>query len=122
MRPGRPDDLAYVVDSWAKHAFRGQRMRNAVAHVRALLGRPGSYLSVAHVPGEPDAILGWAVVEDGKPMCIHYVYVRSTARRMGVARALVGRLRGERIDFSSEAPSSLTLPATWTLNLKRAET
>ena len=121
-RPGKPDDLAFVVDSWTKHAFRHARMRNATAHVRSLLARPGSYLSVAHVPGEPDAILGWAVVEDGEPACVHYVYVRSAARKTGVARSLVGRLALETVEYSSAAPVNLALPQTWTVNTKRAET
>lgn len=143
-RPGKPDDLAFVVDSWTKHAFRHARMRNATAHVRSLLARPGSYLSVAHVPGEPDAILGWAVVEEGstvavlnrdgtpgvldgithlkQPACVHYVYVRSAARKTGVARSLVGRLALETVEYSSAAPVNLALPQTWTVNTARAAT
>lgn len=119
IRAGKPDDLAYVVDSWTKHAFRGQRMRTATAHVRALLARPGSVLRVAHVVGEPDAILGWIVAEDGKPACVHYVYVRSAARGQGVATAMLGTATRERIEYSTECSRA---PAVWTFNPKAAVT
>lgn len=125
IRPGKPDDLAFVADSWTKHAHRGERKASATKHVRALLSRSSSYLSVAHVPGEPDAILGWVVVEDANgpwtvPV-IHYVYVRASGRRQGVARTLLAGLVARAVEYSSRA-KGIALPAKWTLNEVRAET
>lgn len=122
VRAGKPDDLAFVCDSWVKHAHRGERKREATRHVRELLSRARSFLSVAHVPGEPDSILGWAVVEDGAPACLHYVYVRAAGRLQGTASALLGRLAQERMEYSHAAPTGLVVPRLWTLNLKRSET
>lgn len=130
IRLGKPDDLAFVVDCWTKYearSSRGRRFRDSTSHVRALLARDGSRLLVAHVPGEPDSILGWAATEDGVagpervPACIHYVYVRKDARRLGVASALIGE-RDVRLEYSHALPLGIVVPATWTLNVKRAET
>lgn len=125
VRIGKPDDLAFVVDSWTKHAHRGQRMRTATTHVRSLLARDGATLIVAHVPGEPDAILGWAVLEAAArlvPVCVHYVYVRSAARRTGVAREMLGELAGQAIEYSSATPGNVVPPRGWVLNVGRART
>ena len=126
VRGGKPDDLAYVVDSWTKHARTHKHMRDAVQHVRALLGRSGSRLFVAHVPDEPDAILGWAVLEDsGGPWSrpvVHYVYCRASGRRQGVARALLGELASHAVDYSSAWPSGFAAPKTWAFNAARAKT
>ncbi len=122
IRMGKPDDLAFVVDSWTKHAFRGTRMRTATAHVRELLARDGSRLIVAHVVDDPDAILGWAATEDGRPACLHYVYVRSAARRQGVAAAMMGASVREATDYSSAPGANLEPPQAWTLNEARAKT
>ncbi len=130
-RIGRSSDLAFVVDCWAKYENRcddSKRISDITRQARRLLGVPFGLahavvelprLLVAHVPGEPDAILGWAAFEGGPVGCIHYVYVRSAARRQGVARALVGDI--ETVEYSHEAPKGFALPKHWTLNLARAE-
>lgn len=119
IRLGKPDDLAFVVDSWVKHGHRGERTRNATSHVRGLLARPETALYVAHVIGEPDAILGWAVIEAGRPACVHYVYIRSGARRLGVAAALLSGVAGHAIEYSVAPPPSVSVPARWVLNTSR---
>jgi GNAT superfamily N-acetyltransferase len=137
IRRGKPDDLAFIVDSWTKHGHRGERMRDATRHVRSLLARDpvalaamtsgereGSIRSllVAHVPDDANAILGWALIEASRtdaPTCIQYVYVRSTARLQGVARSLLSMLEGEAVEHS--LPSKLA-PAVWIFNPERAVT
>lgn len=120
-RIGKPDDLAFVVDCWAKNdpALRSMRLRDSTKHVRALIVR--SQLLIAHVPREPDAILGWAVTEPGRPPCVHYIYVRSVARRQGVASALVG-VTDAPIEYSHVAPKGIAVPSGWSLNTERANT
>lgn len=128
VRLGKPDDLAWVVDCWTKHApaLRDLRLREATRHVRILLARPSSVLRVAHVPDEPDSLLGWAALENGVRgqvmPCLHYVYVRSVGRKQGIASALLRDVLRMPIDFSHVAPRGVAAPATWNLNLKRAET
>ncbi len=129
-RIGKPDDLAFVIDCWVKREIRDDGTRTLSAtkhHVRRLLGvlvsmhelpRLIPRLIVAHVPGEEDAILGWAAIEPGTPGCVHYIYVRSAARRQGVARELVGST-DVRIEYSHLAPKGVTVPSTWTFNPNR---
>ena len=136
-RLGKPDDLAWVVDCWTKNdpELRTMRLSLATRHVRALLRVPSDVplhtlpaqlpqLIVAHVPGEPDALLGWAAIERASskgPPCLHYLYVRSSARRLGVASALIGDV-DVRIEYSHAAPRGVAVPGGWTLNLKRGIT
>ena len=86
VRLGRPSDLPYVEDTWAKRG-RGphERIGAAKVRIRAILGDPGSLLRVAVLPDDDDAILGWAVWSDDR---IQFAYVRKDARGQGVAKAL----------------------------------
>lgn len=70
-----------MVDSWVKRgAQRGERLRDATLRVRSILAEPTSLLRVACLPDDEDAILGWAVIRQGEPDTVEYVYVRKTAR------------------------------------------
>lgn len=125
VRLGKPDDLAYVVDSWVKYGLRGTRTSLATSHVRALLARDDSRLLVAHVADEPDAILGWAATEDPtatSSACMHYIYVRKDARRLGVATSLVREWAHDVASHSSPAPANVVPPKGWTLDVARATT
>jgi len=98
LRPAVETDLGLIFSSWLKSywATRPPEM-TAVASglyfsdqghhgvIERILGRTGAI--VAHVPDDPDTIMGWACIEDD---CLHYVYVREIWRRKGVAKALVG--------------------------------
>jgi GNAT superfamily N-acetyltransferase len=97
MRAGRPSDVPFIESSWrnsASHssepAARKPGFHGAVnARAREIAARADTRVRVACVPGDEDAILGWAVVE---PALVHYVYVRRDARRQGIARALLADL------------------------------
>lgn len=90
IRLGRPSDLPYVVDTWAKRGHdRNERLGAATARVRAILARADSVLRIACLPDDSDAILGWAVVSSDEPPTLHYVYVRKDARGQGIARLLL---------------------------------
>lgn len=135
LRMGKPEDLAFVVNVWADRLRReNKRLRTSEAtqHVRALLSRDASRLIVAHVPEYVDDILGWAAVESGSPTCVHYIYVRKDARRLGIATAMVGA-RDVALDYSHHPPARwppeggrigvpVVVPVTWSLNLKRGDT
>jgi GNAT superfamily N-acetyltransferase len=60
-----------------------------------------STLAIAHVEGEPDVYLGWAV---GKPGLLHYVFVKGIARKHGIASRLVQAVAGdaERVIYTFE--------------------
>jgi GNAT superfamily N-acetyltransferase len=118
VRVGKPEDVPFVVDTWTKRGYRGERMREATMRVRALIARPTSRLIVAHVPDDVDAMLGWAVLEVG-PLCLHYIYVRSAARRQGVARAIMREVACDALEYSRACELA---PKSWTLNEGRAKT
>lgn len=97
LRVADPSDRAYVLKSW----FEGAReTRWAKETWYAFWSEHGRVLEaildravtrIAHVSGEPTAILGFAVLEpDAAPPVLHWVHVRHRCRGQGIARALIG--------------------------------
>ena len=87
VRPGKPEDLPYLTECWLQtaHAVTGQRigwMKNIVrSYLRACEVR------VAAVVDDPDAILGFAVVDPSTGHTL-FAYTRLSARRLGIQNAL----------------------------------
>lgn len=96
LRDGLPSDLPHVCKSWL-NSFRtlpvepdpyryakGIYFPRRRPIVEALLSR--AHLTVACHPDDPDTIAGWACWEPG---WLHYVFVKDTFRRAGVASMLI---------------------------------
>lgn len=126
IRLGLEGDLDYVQETLAHHAMRGVTMRFSERKQRVLdlIGRDETVLRMAVLPDDEDAFLGFAIVElpNGPvPGLVHYVYVRRTARRQGVATRLLEGL-GERVEVA-DIPRDLPdfkLPKGWRLNVQRS--
>ena len=94
IRAGRESDRPFVESSWkhsashsALEAARKPGFHAAIAErCRRICARPHTQVRIACIPGDEDAILGWAIVELA---VVHYTYVRRDARRQGIARALL---------------------------------
>lgn len=96
LRVADPSDRAYVLKSWFEGARETRWAKEAwyafwSEHGRvleAILDR--AVTRIAHVSGEPTAILGFAVLEpDAAPPVLHWVHVRHRCRGQGIARALL---------------------------------
>jgi len=73
-----------------------------------LLRRPETQCLVAHLPGDPDSLLGWAAVTDG---AVVWAYTRSLfgkVRRRGLATSLLYRMG---IDVAEPTPCLYWSPA-----------
>ena len=100
IRTATESDLRFVHSSWHtnhwrtwahKYVEREVYKSSQDRHIDLLMAR--SVVTVAFFPEVPDEVLGWACVEP-YPEVLHYVYVKGTYRRMGIARGLVeGRAR-----------------------------
>jgi GNAT superfamily N-acetyltransferase len=101
-RPAVAADMPLVVGSWLD-SFRTAHAAGLIAmddwravmepQIEKLLARPGAVVFVAHRPGE-DAehradLYGWIAAEPDIAL-VHYVYVKHSYRRMGLARGLLG--------------------------------
>ena len=73
---------------WAKHVPRDVFFARHHAVVERLLA--SSSLRVAHLEDDPAVILGYALVA---PPTLHYVYVKPSFRRFGIARALLAHVQ-----------------------------
>ncbi len=96
IRPGRSTDTAYIVEWWYSSSrwnqdggphYRVELMR----HVTNLLSRPSTEVRIAADREDDDAIHGWAVVSDVQTLIprIHYIFVRESSQRLGVASTLL---------------------------------
>ena len=99
VRAGRPSDHAFISESWqaanSQTAIGREHGEHYISEqkglIRAILARPDTAVRVACVPEECDAILGYSVVgklESEEPR-IYYTYVKTEARRLGIATALL---------------------------------
>ncbi len=87
IRPGTDDDIPFVYSTWIK-SYRRTDLRPAELHARIerLLATTAAIL-VCTPDGAPGTIVGWACVDIAGHL--HYVYVRASHRRLGIARQLV---------------------------------
>lgn len=94
VRPATAEDLIFIRSSW-KTDFWKVHARKSMSHKVYAQGQSAriarlllrSTALVAYFPQVPDEVLGWAVFEGD---VLHYVYVKSSYRRVGIASGLAG--------------------------------
>ncbi len=91
VREALESDLPFIFSSWykahrpyQKHVANSEYADGHNARMRALVRR--SSVLVAHSSEYPDEILSYAVIEGDT---VHFVYTKSSYRRMGIASGLV---------------------------------
>lgn len=93
VRAGDVADLGYVIDTWGRSLraeYPDMRTTEFVGQLRAGIKRrldAGAVVRVAHPAEDNDLILGWIALGQA-PAMVHYVYVRESHRRGGIARLL----------------------------------
>lgn len=117
-------DRPFVFDGWIR-SYQRSRWAGVVPNhlfwdvhrvaIEGLLTR-GAVVTVAHLPGEPDALLGFVAheVKPGDEPLIHTVYVKPLWRRQGVARALIDTVVPDRqfhYTFRTDAAAHFKRPA-----------
>lgn len=88
-------DAKLVYSSWIKsyrHSEAAHKLPNGVYEpfqrdvIHRLLAAPGTCVYVARPTDWPDGVLGWVCAEPG---VMHYAYVKSPYRRLGLGRTLL---------------------------------
>lgn len=119
LRSGGKGDHAYVTKTWVGadgwHASaRMLGLAHRVGHSRMvvkLLARNDTTLTVAAIPGESEAIMGWSCT--GPQVC-YYVYVRHELRRLGIGKDLLAHLGSAAIAFTHQPiVKGLPIPESW---------
>lgn len=77
----------YYGDSWFSDIPKGIFMENYHRVVEALLDAKSTAVKVACLKDTPDIILGYAVYSNTSPV-VHYVFVKSAWRKVGLAKSL----------------------------------
>jgi GNAT superfamily N-acetyltransferase len=132
VRAEKPDDRRFVLSTW-KRAEAECSAHTEGRHfgplqeqmMAAVLGRASTRVIIASPEGDDDAIAGWACISDDAHPIVYYVYVRPEARRIGIAKMLLGGLTLERNDVlytarparvrteSGWGPSPVPIPKDW---------
>ncbi len=123
VREYRPEtDKAFVVSAWLANnrhspATMGINGKVYLEGERAKIDRLliAYDVAVAHAPEDEEALLGFACT--GPRPVIHYVYVRASARRLGIARSLLARFVGKKC-WRTHLPvmRGLMVPSEWVYN------
>lgn len=98
FREALPADRAFWGANWA-NSYRGSRWAGVVPNhlyhdlMRTLqdgLLRRGMRVSLAHLPGAPNALMGFVAWEPSeKANVVHFLYVKPTWRKQGLGTALL---------------------------------
>lgn len=97
-----PSAFGFVVNSWVRSWWQqqpkcvdGEVYYNSFPDVARIVARRGDVL-VAHFEDNPDTYIGWIAFDRSNPRRLHYVYVKESFRRSGVAHKLLhDHLRGD---------------------------
>jgi GNAT superfamily N-acetyltransferase len=102
LRPGVEGDLGYVLETWSRSCWPLYQHETRLSVFRSYLKRYLTHLlaneatlTVAADAESPSVIYGWQLSTSD---VIRYAYVRSTHRRLGIARALTEHVLGTDID------------------------
>lgn len=97
LRAGLPEDHAFVFATWLRCYKRNSLFARRISNetffrwhhlvIERILAR--SVIRVAHAADAPEVILGYSVSEPG---VVHFVYVKGSFRKLGIATALLGHL------------------------------
>jgi hypothetical protein len=101
IRDAVAGDKAYVRSTWFNssiHEFINEVKRRFETRIGSRASR--ARVRIACDPEDESTILGYAVIEG---TCLHYVYVRSGMRHLGIARKL---LEGQPIETYSSTTTS----------------
>ena len=112
IRPAVEGDFHFIISTWLKSfkhsSYFGKRIRNSIffkfhhAVVTDILASPDTLVTVACDTLDENVIYGYMVagVAPDDNTLLHYLYVKSPFRRMGVAKVLGAPLNLDKIVFS----------------------
>lgn len=104
MRKATKDDLRFVAATWFKSAWKNSPRMKLVDYEDYKPGqdrlindcfRRGE-VAIAFPPSTPSELVGFAVSEQG---VLHFAYIRSVYRRMGIGSALTRPLQCSRYSY-----------------------
>ena len=109
VRPAHAGDVGFIIDTWRQsfreesYLFRYNRdlyFRLMSMHITGLMKGAGAMLLVACDPSDEDTIVGFVALTGPE---LHYVYVRDSFRKHGVARLLLSGQDVETHSFQTGA-------------------
>ncbi len=117
LRGATESDMNFIYNSWLKsykNSLIGKTMTNDVFFtnhkqvISEILNSPLTSIVVAVSPEDNDQILGFACIETSPSYnVLHYVYVKFTFRKFGIASSIIDGLGGwDRFKFVTHLPKN----------------
>lgn len=116
LRPAEPKDRGFWGSNWSnsyKRSHWAGTLPNHLYHdvLRVLqdgLAKRGMKVAVAHLPGMPDALLGFVAYElDGdRPPVVHMLYVKDTWREKGLGGDILRGTVGQKFIYTHRTKDS----------------
>jgi len=110
IRPMSPSDEPFIYKAWLRGYWEHFPGRVIVSEaefmerwhrvVERILADKRTVTVVAHVEGEPDALLGFACFKggiDGDGLALHWAYVKQAFRGLGICSGMLSGVRLHRI-------------------------
>lgn len=102
FRPFNEEDLAFLHDSWGSSYFKGTSARKYLSSSEfhafhrpireRFFGKPNTTVIVCAAADDPWHIIAWVAVElIPSGLVLHYLYVKSMYKGLGIARELLKR-------------------------------
>jgi hypothetical protein len=98
IRSYKPDDYNFILATWLRGLYYGNDWFGKIPKeiymdryhkvIDAILRKPTIQASLAVLLEDPDVILGYSIYE---PDILHWVYVKTAWRRIGIAKDIVPR-------------------------------
>lgn len=116
LRDAEPRDRAFWGANWA-NSYRRSNWAGVVPNhlyhdvMRVLqdgLSRRGMRIKIAHIPDDPDALMGFVAWEDdpGRSPIVHMVYVKDVYRKAGLATDMLEQTVGRAFLYTHRTPES----------------
>ncbi len=116
IRSAVGDDLPFIYGTWAQSyrydSLIGKGCRNSIFFpeynkvIDYILDQDDTQVLVAHLPAEPNVILGYFVCQ---PSVIHYVYVKEAFRKEGIAKSLFQASGGQGVYYTHRTKALVPL-------------
>jgi hypothetical protein len=108
LRPFKDEDENFVFRTWLEHYRQQSKITKNILKTTYFAGQhkvierilKRSLTIIAAFEDSPSTILGYLVLEMTTPPTIHWMYVKGSWRRMGIAKSLLGKLNPNSCAFT----------------------
>ncbi len=125
LRDAVPDDLNFVYSTMLRGLYYGNEFYGEIdkkpffvaydSVIKQMLHKSGMKLVIACLTSEPDAIVGWALLEPQEQV-LHFLYVKDPWRKKGIANQLLAGYHIDTVTHITKVGNIIRKQKGWVLN------